>query len=906
MDNLGFSNPQTGGISLPDAEAVSPHSSAFPRASVACFRFSNRNIPLLDTSLSSSKQRTSFFLIATRTPIRQSGPSQCRRQVEPGGSDAAHVPGTQGSRVDARLPDRQGKSSPGDQSSLGDGSASRANIRAFSLALILLALSCTLLAQSNTGELRLKITDPDGLGVKGAVELVSEANEFRLKFATGDSGTLIAKNLPFGVYRIAVEREGFAPYSGSVEIHSAVPAEFHVKLALASMASTVVVSGQETLIDPYRTMSVNRIGAQTIEDRSTSLPGRSLQDLVNSEPGWLYEGNAVLHPRGSEYQTQFVVDGIPLIDNRSPSFGPEIEADDVQSISIYTAGIPAEYGRKMGGVVEVNTLEDPQAGLHGQVALSGGSFDTAGAFSQVQYAWGKNTLGASASGSMSDRYLNPVVPENFTNTGTTGDFAARYERDLTSSDRLSFSVRHELSRFEVPNELVQEAAGQRQDRDDFETMGVVAYQHIFSPNVVADLRGMVRDASNDLSSNPESTPIIAFQHNDFREGYFKGGISIHRGRHELKAGIESDATFLHENFSDIITNFAGFDPGTPSPFFFPGTAFPNSGHRPDLEQSAFVQDTMRLGKWTISAGLRWDHYQLLVNQNAASPRLAVARYWQSAGLVLHASYDRVFQTPDFENILVSSSLQVVALNPNVLRLPVQPSHGNYYEVGLTKGFFRALRLDVNYFRRLVNNYADDDQLLSTAISFPIAFRKSIIYGSEAKIEIPHWRGLSGFASYSYIVGNAWFPVTGGLFLGDDALTAATQLTGHFPDSQDQRNTFRTRFRYQLVPRVWVAAGAEYGSGLPVDFDGTEQQAIQQFGPEIASRVNFSRGRVRPQLSVDASIGADLWKRDNFTMRLQADIQNLNDRLNVIDFAGLFSGTAIAPPRSYAFRFQTIF
>ncbi len=84
---------------------------------------------------------------------------------------------------------------------------------------------------------------------------------------------------------------------------------------------------------------------------------------MNSQPGWLYEGNAVLHPRGSEYQTQFVMDGIPLTDNRSPSFGPEIEADDVQSMSIYTAGIPAEYGRKMGGVVEVNTLQDVAAGL---------------------------------------------------------------------------------------------------------------------------------------------------------------------------------------------------------------------------------------------------------------------------------------------------------------------------------------------------------------------------------------------------------------------------------------------------------------------------------------------------------------------------------------------------------------
>ena len=71
------------------------------------------------------------------------------------------------------------------------------------------------------------------------------------------------------------------------------------------------------------------IGSKQIEDRVQSLPGRSVQDLVVTQPGWLYEGNAVLHPRGSEYQTQFVIDGLPLTDNRSPSFGPEIEADDL-------------------------------------------------------------------------------------------------------------------------------------------------------------------------------------------------------------------------------------------------------------------------------------------------------------------------------------------------------------------------------------------------------------------------------------------------------------------------------------------------------------------------------------------------------------------------------------------------
>jgi hypothetical protein len=768
-----------------------------------------------------------------------------------------------------------------------------------------LSIATSLFGQSSTGELRLKVTDPAGLGVKSSIKLVSEANQYRETFATDDDGNLDAKRLPFGVYLVQVERQGFAPLTESLEVRSALPAEYTIKLSLAAVNTSVTVSDADTLLDPHRAGALNEIGTQMIEDRATSLPGRSMQDLVNSQPGWLYEGNAVLHPRGSEYQTQFVVDGIPLTDNRSPSFGPEIEADDVQSISIYTAGIPAEYGRKMGGVIEVNTVREAQDGLHGQVALSGGNFDTAGGFAQVQYGWGKNALGVSADGDMTSHYLNPVVPQNFTNAGTAGDFSINFDRDFTPRDRLSVSVRHELSRFEIPNEQLQEAAGQLQTGNNFETMGIVSYSHIFSPDVVGDLRGMVRDNSDNLNSNAESTPIIAFLHNDFQEGYFKGSISVHHHNQEWKAGVESDASYLHENYSDIITDFSQFDSGTPPTFSFPNM-FPGQGNRWDLEQSAFVQDAIRLGKWTVSAGLRWDHYQLVLNQNAVSPRLSVARFFPWAGIIVHASYDRVFQTPSFENILISSSFEVISLDPSVLRLPVQPSRGNYYEGGVSKSFLGQFRLDANIFRRDVNNYADDDQLINTAVSYPIAFDKAIIYGGEAKIEIPHWGNLSGFASYSYIVGNAWFPVTGGLFLGDDATSATTQLTGHLPDSQDQRNTARIRLIYHLTPRLWIAGGSEYGSGLPFDFDGTQAQALATYGQAVVSRINFARGRIKPTLSVDASIGADVYKTERVKMRMQADIENLNDRLNVIDFGGLFSGNAIGPSRSYAVRFVTNF
>ena len=772
--------------------------------------------------------------------------------------------------------------------------------------LLLLFFFCALalFAQTNTGELHLQVTDPTGTGLKSKVHIISEGTQYRRVLTTNDHGALTVQRLPFGVYQLQIRQSGFADADESIEIHSSIPAEHAITLKLSTVSQSVNVTPANTLIDPDQPGAASQIGSDFITSRVSSVPGRSIQDLVNSQPGWLYEGNAVLHPRGSEYQTQFVIDGIPLTDNRSPSFGPEIEADDVQSLSIYTAGIPAEYGRKMGGIVEVNTLQDSQPGFHGKLVLSGGSFDSAGALAQGQYVWGKNAFGASASGDMTSHYLNPVVLQNYTNTATLGSFSAHYQRDLSLNDRLNFIVWHELSRYQLPNEQLQQAAGQLQTAHNFETMGVVSYQHFFSSNEVANLRGMARDNSNDFSSNPFSTPIEIFQHNRFREIYFKGDVTISHGRHEIKAGLESDNLFLHENFSYNLTDPSQFDPETPLTFSF-------LAHHPDLEQSGYVQDLVRLGKWTLNAGLRWDHYQLILNRQAVDPRLAISRYFPSQNLLLHFSYDRVFQTPSFENILLSSSTAATSLNPVSLQLPVEPSEGNYYEAGLTKVFLQKFRLDANYFRRLVNNFADDDQISNTTISFPIAFRKAISYGAEAKLDLPEWRRFSGFLSYSYEVGNAWNPVTGGLFLGADA---AIPTTGHFPVSQDQRNTVRARLRYQLASRLWLAAGIQYDSGLPFEFqcdpnltpDQCIANEVQTYGPQVVNRVNFARGRIYPSFLVNASAGADLYKSDRLALHLQADGRNLTNEVNVIDFGGLFSGNAIGPSRSFALRLTTTF
>jgi hypothetical protein len=731
------------------------------------------------------------------------------------------------------------------------------------------------------------------------VELVSAGNGFEKSLATDDSGAVSVKGIPYGVYQVQIEQPGFAPFTSIVEIRSPLPVDEVIHLRLASVITSVTVLGDRTLIDPNRPGSVMQIGTEQIERRVTSLPGRSVQDLVNSQPGWLYEGNAVLHPRGSESQVQYVLDGIPLTDNRSPGEGPEIEAEDLDSMKIYTAGLPAEYGRKMGGVVELHTRHQTEEGVHGQLVVSGGSYDSASSYGRLQDIWGKNTLGASAAGSMTSHYLNPVVPQNFTNRGTTGDFSVRYERDFSEQDRLSLNVRHELARYLIPNEFVQEQSGQVQNGDNFETIGSLSYQHIFSAASLGSFVLMARDKANDLYSNERSTPIIAFQKNDFREFYAKGTVSLRHGVHELKGGMEADSAFLHERFRYLITDPSQFAAQTP-----PSLSF--AGDRPDLEQSGFIEDRFGMGKWTVAAGLRWDHYQLLLNQNAVSPRISVARYLASQDMVLHLSYDRVFQTPAFENILISSSPQIDALSNQFLRLPVHPSQGNYYEAGASKAFHDRVRMDVNLYRRDVRDFADDDQLLNTGVSYPISFNRSMIYGAEGKLDFARMGRVGGFLSYSYMVGNVWLPVTGGLFLGNDVTTATSQISGHLPVSQDQRNTVRTRFTYRLSQRFDIAAGAVYGSGLPFAFTGDRADALAQYGPEVIGRINFDRGRILPSFAMNASAGATVYKHRRGEMRLQVDGDNLNGRLNVIDFGGLFSGNAIAPGRTVAVRLTNSF
>ena len=764
------------------------------------------------------------------------------------------------------------------------------------LFVLAIAVAAPAFAQHERGELRLEVRNPRGGPLVASGELVSEANQVQRTFLTDQRGVYVVRELPFGVYHLRVSQEEFLAAERIVEVRSEVPLTISLTLGLAPLQSRVNVTDSATLVDPERPGTAYSIGSRAIREELPAQIGRTLTDLVDSEPGWLYEANGVLHPRGSEYDVQFVLNDLPLTENRSPAFAPPLESENVEWMRVMTGGFPAEYGRKLGGVVEVTAPNDIVPGLHLTTAVGASSFSTENAYMGMGYGHGASQFTLTGNAGVTDRYLDPPVIANYTNHGSTSGFTAAYSRDLTDRDRLRFSIRHDQIHYLVPNELVQQEARQRQDSADQETNGQVDYQRILSPTLLLSAEGSVRQVSFRLWSNALATPVVISQQRGFREGY--GGVTLagHYHVHDWKVGVDTLFSPVHEALQYVISDASHFDPGTALRFSF-------LDRQRDLEPSVFVQDEVHRKNWNVSLGVRYDRYHFVVNESALSPRLAVSHYFSPAGVLVHASYDRVFQTPAMENLLLSSSPEIKQISSLVLPLPVRPARADYYEVGLTKGFGGKLRFGTNVFRRDFRNYSDDDTLLNTGVSFPIADASARIQGAEAKLELPRWGRFSGFLSYANQVGVGQGPITGGLFIGAEAI-ASVPDNSRFWVSQDQRNTARARVRFQASKRLWLAMDSSFGSGLPVELDTGDSNydfLLAQYGPRVLSEVDFARGRVRPSYVLDASTGFDLYHKENKIVSFQVQASNLTNHLNVINFASLFSGTAIAPPRSLGVR-----
>jgi outer membrane receptor protein involved in Fe transport len=783
----------------------------------------------------------------------------------------------------------------------------------------------TVFAQARIGSIQGVVKDPGGALVPNATITVTQpVTGYRQTTQTDAQGSFKLVNLPFNTYKVRAEANGFQPAEESIDLETTIPLnlELSVTLEQTTAAVTVTTSG-EAMLEPDRTSSDTDINQTILERPLGAAPSRAIESIVASTPGFVTDDNGRMHPRGSESQVQYVIDGVPVTDNMSAIFSTSLDARTLRTVEVLTGGIPAEFGDKLAGVINVNTRSGLEGPTQGGVSLSGGSFSTGEA--AADFATHTKKLGflMNLSTSTSQRYLDPPTLDNFHNFGRTGKgfFRLDYQFDANNSLRGVFNFGG--SNIQVPNRFAQELAGQDQRQRLRDNSQNISFQHIFSPNSVAQFSFFHRQSNSKLISNPLSTPVVANQDRTLQNYGGLGSLSLTRGSHNIKFGGQFTITPVDEHFSFYPTapfpdleNEAGDVLPNPVNAFNAANPFVFNHSKTGRTLSAYVQDRFTVFKnLTLDLGVRYDNYRFLISEQAVSPRLGFAYYIPKTKTTFRASYNRLFQPPPAENLLLASSNEAAALSPiSVLQgitavEPILPDKQHAFEAGAQQLLSKFLRLNLTVYQKRIKNFSDKDQFFETGVIFPIAISSGQVTGEEVRLESTEIHGFHTFVSYANARAFGVTPIAGGLFLGENPQELF--LNGFkFANDHDQRNEAHFQVSYNHRPSgLYATFSGRYDSGVPVDVDPGTTLAdfvAQGFDPRLYDEIDFQRGRVRPRTILDFSVGADLMQKERVSMNVQFDVQNLTNELFLYNFESVFSGTHVGYPRLFSGRLSLRF
>ena len=801
----------------------------------------------------------------------------------------------------------------------------RSFIKSAILCGVLILLVQSGFSQTRIGSVQGSVKDPTGALVPGAKVVITQPlTHYEQSAQTDTQGSFKLVNVPFNTYKVRVEATGFQPFEQSIDLETTIPLTLDLSLSLEEATAAVTVSTDNgAMLETDRTSSDTDLSQTILERPLGAAPSRAIESMVASTPGFVTDDNGRMHPRGSESQVQYVIDGVPVTDNMSAIFSTSLDARTLRTVEVLTGGIPAEFGDKLAAVINVNTRSGLEGPTQGGLSFSGGSFSTGEIAADFSTHTKKLGFLTNLSTSTSQRYLDPPTIDNFHNFGRTGKgfFRLDYQFDPNNSVKGVFNFGG--SNFQVPNRLEQELADQDQRQQLRDNSQNITFQHIFSPNSVAQFSFFHRQSHAELTSNEASTPVVAFQDRTLQNYGGIGSLALTRGSHNIKVGGQFTITPVDEHFSfyptvpfpDLQDQNGNIVPN-PVNSFNVANPFLFNGSKTGRTLSAYVQDRFTLHKnLTLDLGIRYDNYKLLISEQALSPRVAIAYYVPKTQTTFRASYNRLFQPPPAENLLLASSPEAAAISPLAVLQgvtnvnPILPDKENSFEAGAQQLLTKVFRLNLTVYQKRIENFSDKDQFFETGVIFPISISSGRVTGEEVRLESTDLHGFHGFASYANARAYGVTPINGGLFLGENPQDLF--LSGlKFANDHDQRNEAQFQVSYNHRPSgIYASFSGRYDSGVPVDVEPGTTLAdfvADGFDPRLYNKIDFQRGRVRPRTILDFSVGADLMQKERVSMNIQFDVQNFTNELFLYNFESVFSGTHIGYPRLFSGRLSLRF
>jgi outer membrane receptor protein involved in Fe transport len=634
----------------------------------------------------------------------------------------------------------------------------------------------------------------------------------------------------------------------------AAPADAAGSSTNVTQLGNITVVGQ---LDKARSQIVPNLGATAYTHTAEQIQNQSqgdnapLNQIVLRSPGVAEDSaaNGDLHVRGEHANLQYRINDV-LLPEGITGFGLELDPRFIESMQLITGSLPAQYGFRTAGVVDIQTKSG--AFVDGGAAeVFGGSQDTIRP--SFEYGGSSGKLNYFVDGSYEHSALgieNPTASHNAIHDYTDQEKLFSYLSYLIDdTSRLSFMGSASYSNFEVPNTpgvppgtspngnqwlpgtFNSSALNEQQREQNY--YGVLTYQ-----KSVGDFNGQL--SAFGRASGVHFTP-------DQIGDVYYNGVASDVSRKLYSAGLQADGSYeLNDKHTlrgggMLLDETVNANTST-SVFPVDASGNPNDplenltdNHRlSGLFAGVYLQDEWKMfSKFTVNYGARFDVFNSSFdNECQLSPRVNMI-YQPTDSTTLHAGYSRYFTPPPVENVSGSDiALFQPTSNRSAVTLDgsVKAERADYFDAGLTQQLAPGLSVGVDGYYKYAHNQLDDGLFGQTLILSAFNYSEGKVYGVEFTGNYTH----GGFSSYANVAlsqaqGKNW---NSSQFLFDQADLAYVQNHWIALD-HDQRVTgsFGVAYTWKEGDKcsTRVYADALYGSGLRTDATAPDGSNIPNGG-----------------------------------------------------------------------------
>ena len=243
---------------------------------------------------------------------------------------------------------------------------------------LLLATGSSAHTQAASGVVTGFVTDTTGAAIPNATVTISNPLSGLKRSVTSDaSGAFRFGGLAFNHYHLSAAATGFSSATGDADVHAVTPVTTTLKLDVATASTVVNVDAEAADMVSTETSSATTIDREVIDRLPIESASSGLGSIVTlSTPGIASDSNGLYHPMGEHADTTYSIDGQPVSDQQSRTFGNQLSTNAIQSVNVIDGIAPPEYGDKASLIVQTTTRSGLGQKPTGSVQYSYGTFGT--------------------------------------------------------------------------------------------------------------------------------------------------------------------------------------------------------------------------------------------------------------------------------------------------------------------------------------------------------------------------------------------------------------------------------------------------------------------------------------------------------------------------------------------------